>query len=390
MKVCLISNLYPPHARGGAEIVAKAVSEGFRDVGHEVIFITLGRKAEIIQEAGMTFFKIKPFNIFSYLDIRGIPFFLRAPWHLIDMFNIFGRQKIKKILETEKPNLVMTHNLKGIGFLIPKLLKTLNICHVHILHDVQLSRPSGIIYYGREKPFLILDKFYEKVCVRLFGSPALIISPSQWLLDYYNKRGFFPLSKKKVLRNPIDRIYTPMKKNLGEKRILLFAGQLTESKGIHFLIETLKEWKRDDWILKIAGIGNREKDLKKLVEGDNRFQWYGYVKPVFLGRLLEQADCTLIPSLCYENSPMIIYESFARGVPVIASDIGGISEVVTDHVNGFTFEPKDQDNFLQTLEFFLNHPEKRQKLRENAIQTVQGLTKDQYVRKIFECMKDIL
>src|SRR3989344_848527 len=237
MKICVINSLFEPYSRGGVEVVVENLIEGLRMAGHEVFLITLGRKKEKETIGPFVIYRIKPLNIFSFIDIQKKPFFIRAPWHVIDTLNISSAGQIQKILENERPSVVMTHNLKGIGYLVPRLLKKMKIKHIHYTHDVQLSRPSGLIFYGQEKPFLIMDKIYEKLCRYLFGSPEIIISPSRWLMDYYVKRGFFYNSKKAVLPNPIkgakENIF---KENQdGNGITFLYVGQVERSKGIEFL-----------------------------------------------------------------------------------------------------------------------------------------------------------
>jgi glycosyltransferase involved in cell wall biosynthesis len=56
-----------------------------------------------------------------------------------------------------------------------------------------------------------------------------------------------------------------------------------------------------------------------------------------------------------ENSPLTIYESFATGLPVVGSDIGGIPELVEDGERGYTFTPKSVDDLVATIEQVLNH-----------------------------------
>ena len=82
--------------------------------------------------------------------------------------------------------------------IIPEIKKS-GIKHIHTLHDVQLSTPSGLIIYSKENSLeqrIFLRKWYETLCRWLFGSPDIVISPSKWLLDFYTEKGFFEKSKK--------------------------------------------------------------------------------------------------------------------------------------------------------------------------------------------------
>lgn len=384
MKFCIINNLYGAFSKGGAEIVAHTVALGLREQGHEVTIITLGRRYEREIKDGITLYHIHPLNIFSFIDIQNKPLFLRVPWLIIDTFNFSSKKIIHRILKDERPDFVITHNLKGIGYLIPRLLQKIKIKHIHYLHDVQLSRPSGIILYGKEKPFLILDKIYEKVCRYLFGSPDIVISPSKWLMEYYERRGFFTDSRNVIIQNPVRGV-----KNFSHKEkmdlTILFIGQIEESKGIFFAIHALKTLK-NNFILKIVGKGSAENEVRKIIGEDPRFQLYGYVKPSQLSNVFAQSDITLVPSLCYENSPTAIYESFSHGVPVIASDIGGISELVKDGYNGFTFEPANEKNFLDVMKYYIIHPSEIDKLRNNAFNSVKSYSVEEHIKKLINSL----
>ncbi len=390
MKICLVNSLYPPYNRGGAEVVVTKIVDGLLAQNHQVVLITLGRKEGKQQEGNLTIYRIKPLNVFSFIDIDKKPIWLRLFWHPLDVLNFSGAAKVRKILKQERPAAVLTHNLKGIGYLIPRVIKKLGIPHLHTLHDVQLSRPSGLIFFGQEKPFLILDKIYERICRTLFNSPDVIISPSQWLLDYYRRRGFFNGSKLSVLPNPV--IFKKVKKqqeaeDSSGKIKLLYAGQLENLKGIVFLIEACKKIKLSNWQLLIIGAGSLEDKVKALVEGDNRFYFIGRLEHDQLIDFYRQVDLTIVPSLCYENSPTVIYESLVANVPVIASDIGGIPEIIKDDYNGFTFAPGNEKNLIEVLEHFLSHPENILDLKKNCFVSVYNFSLNNYIRKILDFVK---
>jgi glycosyltransferase involved in cell wall biosynthesis len=389
MKICLIHSLYAPYTRGGAEVVVEIIIRELLQLGHEVILITLGRKKGIQREGKLTIYRIKPINIFSFLDIDKRSIWLRFFWHPLDVFNLSSYLSVKKILHKEKPAVVMTHNLKGLGYLIPKAIRRVGIRHFHTVHDVQLSRPSGLILFNREKPFLILDKVYEKTIKRLFGNPDVVISPSRWLMGYYQARGFFYESKKLIMPNPL--VFKKVKKQeefseqvKGEKQkiTLLFVGQIESFKGILFLIRALKKIKPQNWQLLIIGSGGSDEEVKKLIAGDNRFRSIGRVEYRKLSDYYRQADFTLVPSLCYENSPKVIDESLIANVPVIAADIGGVSEIVKDNYNGFTFAPGNEKNLIEVLEYFLNHPAKIAELKKNCFVSVRNFSVGNYIKKL--------
>lgn len=387
MKICIIHSLYKPYTRGGAEIVVEKIIEGLLALHHSVVLITLGRKNETEFHGNLTIYRIKPFNIFSFIDIARSWFIQRILWHSLDMFNISSYLMVKKILQEENVDVAFTHNLKGIGYLIPRLLKKMRIKHIHTLHDLQLIRPSAILLWRQEKPFLVLDKIYEKICRYLFGSPEIVISPSQWLMQFYKVRGFFYHSKKIIYPNPISfsSALTPERKKYQDGRSIvsfLYLGGLETIKGILFLLKVFKNLKEKNWQLRIVGTGSKEEEIKKIIKGDSRFLYYGYIKHSALSNIFHLSDYIVVPSLCYENSPTVIYESLSYGVPVIASDIGGIPEIVKDQYNGFTFAPGDEKNLEKVIHFFLARPNIVQQYTENARISVQNFTIKNYIQKL--------
>ncbi|MFA5128362.1 MAG: glycosyltransferase family 4 protein [Patescibacteria group bacterium] len=388
MKICLISNLYPPISRGGAEKVAERVAKGLRGEGHEVFVISTkpwggwkSLKPVAAEENGIKVYRFYPANIFYYLNDFKHNALWRAKWHFLDMFNFQSARAVKKILRAEKPDLVLTHNLMGIGFLIPRAIRGLGIKHIHTLHDVQLAVPSGLIIFGQEKNWeqrTWLRKIYESVCRRLFNSPDVVVSPSKWLLDFYLEKGFFRKSKKVVLPNPVERIYPagiPMDNSILK---LLYLGQIEEHKGILFLVEILK--KLDiGFKLHIAGDGSKLEELKKMVGDDLRFVVHGKLVGEEVIKIFDLVDLTVVPSLCYENSPSVIYESLAAGVPVIAAKIGGVAELVHDKENGFAFEAGNAEDLERVLKHAATSRENLQKMRPAAAKSVENFGIENYI-----------
>jgi glycosyltransferase involved in cell wall biosynthesis len=174
------------------------------------------------------------------------------------------------------------------------------------------------------------------------------------LAGLYRDRGFFPRSRLEILPNPVSTI-PQTNRCLGSGQgplVIVYAGQLEEHKGIRFLREALADFPVD-FVLHIAGEGTLVPYVASWADADPRVVYHGFISLQNLNDLLAIADVAVVPSLCYENSPTVIYESFGVGVPVIASDIGGIGELVVNGKNGFTFIPGDQKGFLSCLKRLL-------------------------------------
>lgn len=355
MKICLLNNLYKPYDRGGAEKVVEASLEKFHQEGHDVFIITTKPKRSNL--ASPTNAKI--FYIASnFYNLHKIPAILRLFWHFDNILSFKKYHEISKILQTEKPDLIISHNLMGLGFMTAQAIKQVGCKHYHFLHDIQLLHPSGLMFFSKEKNINSqLVKIYQKITKIIFDSPQKIISPSDWLLKEHLKRGFFPKSNTEI--KPLADIFNirPTIKTKTEKKSvipkkLLFAGQLEHHKGILFLLKAFIDLAESDMELNIAGDGQLKKLLIKLSDSKPNIKILGKLNKKELTQKMEHSDILIMPSLCYENSPTIILEAQAVGLPVIASRLGGIPEIIGP--NDSLFNPGDAYDLFKQLKNPIN------------------------------------
>jgi len=355
MKICVISNLFPPYVRGGAERVADRIARGLVDRGHQVSLIsTRPESGEVLesQEQGMKIFRFRPKNLYHVLEDRTQPFWKRIIWHLIDLFSSESAKQVSDILKQIQPEIVITHNLKGIGLTIPRAIHKLRIPHIHLLHDVQLIIASGMLIHGNEDHWMnkgFWQERYQVATRKAFGSPGVVISPSKFLLDYHLDRNFFLKSKAIVLPNPTPEFGGVARKETSGPLKLLSLASLEEHKGLHWLLEVLRGVQAP-FELTVAGKGSLDAHVKNLSVIDQRFKFFGPFSKDEEVDLLSTADCLIVSSLCYENSPTVIYEALSCGVPVVASNIGGIPELIEEGENGYLFEPGNGADLLKQLQ----------------------------------------
>jgi glycosyltransferase involved in cell wall biosynthesis len=91
------------------------------------------------------------------------------------------------------------------------------------------------------------------------------------------------------------------------------------------------------------------KRLRKLAKGDKRINFVGPFQREKVGRVLSEIDVLVVPSRWYENQPGVILEAFAAGMPVVATDLGGMSEFVRHEENGLLFELDRPDHLTWQL-----------------------------------------
>ncbi len=336
MKIALANNLYYPFNRGGAETVVKKMITDLKSQGHDVFLISTKRSSDATPVN--TDLKIYYLNSL-YLDLASIPPYQRVFWHLTNIFSLKNAKTFKNILEIEKPNLVITHNLMGLGYLLPSVIKNLKIPHIHYLHDIQLLYPTGLMMLGSEK---IVDgfsaKIYQMFTRSLFASPLKIISPSSWLLEQHRQRGFFHDSKIEIKKlNENERVV----KNSKIKKNFLFVGQIEYHKGIILLIKAflMALGNNHDLSLKIIGDGALLSEAKTLANENTQIKFLGRLESSEVNEIMKNSDCLIIPSLCYENAPMTILEAHNADLSVLAANIGGIPELM--NINDILFNPGD-------------------------------------------------
>lgn len=399
MKICLITNLYPPYSRGGAEHVVYKTVKGMLERGHKVVVITTSPNGnDKDEDENLTVYHFKPWNLFFYTQAHKHNALMRALWHVVDMFNFGSARYVKKILQAEKPDVVHTHNLMGIGFLIPLTIRKFQpkadeplaqkIKHLHTIHDVQLVEPSGIILKLRENEWLYNGaptKIYTWLMKRLVGSPDVVISPSQFLLDFYVNRGFFANSQKVMLRNPVSIDDVLIESHPYNHMRFLYLGQIENHKGVFFLVETFKELCDKENFqaeLHIAGDGSEFKKIGEMVKDCKNIILHGKIDRVELPKLFEQTDMTVVPSLCYENSPTVIFESFSFGVPVLASRVEGIVELIREGENGMTFETGNKQALKEKLIYCIENIDKIVDMGEKTNLSIKGLSHSDYIEKL--------
>ena len=155
------------------------------------------------------------------------------------------------------------------------------------------------------------------------------------------------------------------KKERGE--YALYVGRLSQEKGPQVL---LKAWARLRVAipLRIAGAGPLEKELGREIAAKrlNEVNLLGQVDSQVVTGLFHGARFLLLPSLCYENFPLTVAQAFACGVPVIASRLGSVAEIVADGMTGLHFSAGDDADLAAKVEWAWTHPEQMQDMGRQA------------------------
>lgn len=162
-----------------------------------------------------------------------------------------------------------------------------------------------------------------------------------------------PADKLTTIHNFIDTSGIEPNSQPGE--YLLYFGRLESYKGIFTLVEAAATLK--DVSLLIVGDGEARSPLAEIIEQKNlkHVKLLGFKQKDELIPLIRNSICTIAPSEWYETFGLTLVESFAHGRPVIASRIGGMTEIVTDTVDGYLFTPGNVEELRSRMSWMANH-----------------------------------
>ncbi len=191
---------------------------------------------------------------------------------------------------------------------------------------------------------------------------------------------YFTASSVEVISMGCDtKKFNPSNRNPGyfghkERKTVLFVGRLAEKKGIEYLIEAVRNI---DAKVVIVGEGPLREKLVNQASGlGDKVEFYGAKQHAELAKIYASADIFVAPSVTAkdgdkEGMPTTIMEAMASGIPVVASDSGGISEIVKDGENGFLVGERDVAGLREKISLLLGDADLREKLGRNARLTAE-------------------
>ncbi|MDQ3010818.1 MAG: glycosyltransferase, partial [Acidobacteriota bacterium] len=192
-----------------------------------------------------------------------------------------------------------------------------------------------------------------------------VFSPSKFLAAMYNKE--HAGVGVRHMRHGVS--YSNIRKNVrkyqkADRLTFFYGGSLTWHKGIHILVDAFRQV-RGEAELKIYGSGDFEKVVRNLAIYDKRIKFCGVFSAEQLGGILSQVDAIILPSIWYENSPIMLLEALASDVPAIVTDLGGMAEAVKDGVTGRTFRLGDAAHLSEILQEIVDDPRLLNDYKEN-------------------------
>jgi glycosyltransferase involved in cell wall biosynthesis len=207
-----------------------------------------------------------------------------------------------------------------------------------------------------------------------------IISPSQFLLSMFVQSGF---AGDQIVFSRQGRDFPHLDPSLLEKEAASslrvgYLGQIAPIKGVHVFFEAIRLMENAPIRARVYGdmapFPDYTEQLQAMADKDNRMSLEGKFTSEELSRVFSELDVIVVPSQWYENSPNVILEAFAHRTPVIASNLGGMAELVRDGANGLLFEPGNANSLARQLSRLIEEPGLLKALRDGIepVRSVQA------------------
>lgn len=370
MKVLIVNKFL--HHNGGSETYIFKLGELLQQIGHEVQYFGMEHKGRCVGN-----------NINSYttdMDFHNGNKLSKLNYGIKTIYSSEARKKIRAVLDDFKPDVVHINNFNyqltpSIIIEIIKWRKHNNskVRIIYTAHDYQLICPNHMCYnlnFHQNCELCINGKFFnclKNKCIHnsLAKSAIGTVEAMLWnrLHIYKNFDAIICCSefmKRKLDNNKVLAEKTVVIHNFNDtyniqaskkKEYVLYFGRYSKEKGIETLLSVCKNLP----YIKFVFAGNGP--LKEKVKQISNVEDMGFLKGDKLKKVIEEALFAVYPSEWYENCPFSVMEAISYGTPVIATDIGGLPELVEDGKTGMLFEYGNVEELKSRIECLYNNRE---------------------------------
>lgn len=385
MRVLLISNLFPPEVVGGAEIMVGALADGLLELGCDVTVAALAAKGawRVERPDGLTVEFLAAHPLGNDLLAPSRVRWRRGAWYLLGEANLMARQRLGRLMDRLKPDVVHTSNITGFGPQAMAAAAVRRLPLVHTTQDYGLICARGTMFRrGRPCTGQCVD-CRAATTLRRVGSQAVhtVVGLSQAVLERHLENGYFQSSQEQ----PIVRTWhlhgspqhPPLPAEATDREpappvTFGYIGRLHTTKGVDRLIEAMRRMtavtpadrfaRRARLLIGGTGSPALEADLKRQAAG-LPVEFLGWVQAEAFYPMI---DALVVPSVWHEPLGMVAREAHWWGRPVLAARRGGLAEIVNHGGDGLLFDPDDMEEFAAALGRFVQESTLRRQLSEGA------------------------
>ena len=408
MRIAIFSHGHPNFSKGGAEIASHNLYKGINETAeHEAWFVSHGD--DDLMHQGTTVAAISERQYFLRGN-AGID-------HLSSTIPLGSDSDFADMLRAIKPDVIHFHHY--IKFGVETILAAKKICPsakiILTLHEFiaicnnlgQMVKTDGRLCYKYSPldchkclPNKTPEDFFlrERFIKVFFNRVDLFICPSEFLKARYSDWGLCD-KQIKVVENglAISEPENPRILNKNEKRgKFAYFGQIHKHKGLNIILEAFsslpKKTSKHTSLSIYGDYSHSQNDpivnqIKQLSEDEmSNVNYYGPYEQRELGQLMAGVDWVIMGSTWWENSPIVIQESFKYGRPIIVPDIGGMAEKVIPGIGGLNYRARDSLSLASILRRIVDEPE----LFDSVHRTIPAYPKiDEIVEKHIKLYKEL-
>ena len=325
----------------------------------------------------------KQSDLLPVLYIADSTLFGGAEQYLVDVAANFSQSREVKVGIIGPGNLKLEQNLASQGVEVLKLSNSfmnllynlwryrrwvwhLNLTYYDSCRKVQMINAilpgvkcAATIHTLVDACSSLSSKLKRLVKVLVFNQIDRVIAPSAYIADKLIEQYRYPKDKVEVVHNGVRgaSFDKNVKSNQSSVPIIISTGRLHPDKGHHYLLQALDQVKEDGIGFKCRIVGDG--DLRKQLENEARelrltqqVEFLGFRNDVDM--LLKQSDIFVLPSLPEsENFPLSILEAMSAGLPVVATNVGGVSEQIDDGESGILIDPGNSEQLANELKRLL-------------------------------------
>lgn len=404
MKILQIDKFY--FIKGGVERYMFELSDILQTYKHEIIPFSMKHEHNFKTEYEDYFVDNIDFNFSSIKD--KITNSIKIANRLFYSFE--AKKKLERLVEETKPDIAHLHMIDHqISPSILHVLKKYDIPVLQTVHQYKLVCPNYRLY--NEWKGIICEKcikggYYHAVlerCHKHSYPASLLVCLERYfhkiLKIYENNINLFHVPSKfigsklveaGINEQKIEHLFLTIKMDdfpfsPNFDNYFVSYGRLSKEKGFPVLLAAMKKIRNSQLIL--IGDGPQRAELEKLKEENNltNVKFVGSKDRNELKSIVAKSQFVVLPSQWYENSPLVIYESFALGKPVIGANIGGIPEFINSGENGFLFEVGNVDEIVNKINILLNDHSKIKEFGARAREKAEKqFAPEQHYQKIIK------
>jgi glycosyltransferase involved in cell wall biosynthesis len=334
---------------GGAELSALNLASGLADRNHEVHFLAESTAsspaAERLFNTSIKFHYRSFFRPYP-INKKGGPF-LKAIWHLLDLADPRHTRTFDEVCHQIAPDLIVLHAIDGIGLNVWRAIRQRDTPCIQVLHDLSIICLNKSRYRnGRQCRGLCLPCRAQKLIRMRWIDRAKnfsFVSPSRAVLSEVDRYADLSQWPRQVIPNANRFLVKNRTWSASSRARLLYLGRLDALKGVDQLLRCAHEArKRVTFDLDVLGNGALEQTLRDQYASCRWIKFHGRVDQETIAEYMAEATALLVPSLWLENFPGVAVHALFAGLPIIASDIGGLPEIVIDGETGKLVPPRDE------------------------------------------------